>query len=276
MNVDVKPMFIEIANSKIVDSNITHILFDFDGTLSLIRAGWQLIMQDYFENEFASSVNPQIISRNRIKNLVQTCIEQNTGKQTIYQCIELANIIKKYGGNPKDIWEYKREYQKRLLLKINYRLVELSENSNLRSKYLLPGSLDLLESLRERGITLFLASGTDQEDVKNEARLLGIDEFFGANIFGARHDYKNYSKKKVIEKILYEYSINPAQLLGIGDGYVEIENVKNMGGFTCAVCSDESGNGDLNKWKYKRLKQVGADMFISDYRDIESLHNIWF
>lgn len=269
-------VYAEVINHRIIHSNVSHILFDFDGTLSLIRAGWQDVMRDYFESELMSSINNTKVSQDDIKDLVLNCINNNTGKQTIYQCIELADLIRRYGGVPLDIWEYKEEYQKRLLRKIRYRLDELSENPDSKYKYLLSGSLEFLEMLQKRGIKLFLASGTDEEDVKNEAKLLGIDRFFGNNIFGAKKDYKRYSKKEVVNNIICNYKIEPLHLLGIGDGYVEIENVKQAGGFTCAVCSDESGNGSINKWKYERLKRAGADMFIPDYRDIKQLENILF
>ena len=44
----------------------------------------------------------------------------------------------------------------------------------------------------------------------------------------------------VIERILRENQIAGAQLLSFGDGYVEIQNTKEVGGLAVAVASDEA------------------------------------
>ncbi len=137
---------------------------------------------------------------------------------------------------------------------------------------LVPHSLDLLESLRNRGARLYLASGTDEAYVVEEASLLGLDDFFGQHIYGALDDYKNFSKAQVIERILTENGVDGSSLLGFGDGYVEIQNVKTVGGVAVAVASDESGrSGAADAWKRDRLIGVGADLVIPDYRDCDHL-----
>jgi phosphoglycolate phosphatase-like HAD superfamily hydrolase len=133
---------------------------------------------------------------------------------------------------------------------------------------LVPGSLDVLEGLRRRGARLYLASGTDEAYVVEEARLLGLDDYFGPRIYGARDDYKTFSKAKVIGRILTEHQVDGSSLLGFGDGYVEIQNVKAAGGFAVAVASDEAGrSGKPDAWKRDRLIGVGADLVIPDFRD---------
>ncbi|MBM3848505.1 MAG: HAD family hydrolase, partial [Verrucomicrobia bacterium] len=116
-------------------------------------------------------------------------------------------------------------------------------------------------------------SGTDEPFVKQEAALLGVSEFFGPQIYGAKDDYKTFSKAMIIEKILRENSIQGSQLLAFGDGYVEIENTKNVGGLAIAVASDEARNGagQVDPWKRQRLLGVGADAVIPDYRDAGAL-----
>jgi hypothetical protein len=73
----------------------------------------------------------------------------------------------------------------------------------------------------------------------------------------------------VIERILRENKIKGGQLLSFGDGYVEIENTKEVGGLAVAVASDEAhnGSGRVDEWKRQRLLGVGADVVIPDYRD---------
>ena len=144
------------------------------------------------------------------------------------------------------------------------------------NQYLLHGSLDLLNALKSRGMQLYLASGTDEVYVKREAKLLGVAEYFGEHIHGALDDYKNFSKRQVIDRILKKNLVSGEQLLIFGDGYVEIEDCKNVGGLAVAVASDEAnnGSGEFDEWKRNRLLGVGADIVIPDYRDAELLLNV--
>jgi hypothetical protein len=103
--------------------------------------------------------------------------------------------------------------------------------------------------------------------------LLGLTEFFGPHIYGAQDDYKTFSKKMVIDRILRENQIPGDKLLAFGDGYVEIQNTKEVGGLAVAVASDEANNGSgkIDQWKRNRLLAVGADIVIPDFRDADAL-----
>ena len=58
----------------------------------------------------------------------------------------------------------------------------------------------------------------------------------------------------MIERILRENAVDGASLVGFGDGYVEIQNVKAVGGVAVAVASDEAGrSGRPDPWKRDRL-----------------------
>ncbi len=245
---------------------ISHVLFDFDGTLSLIRQGWPEVMVPMFVE-----VLPRLAGETEedAKQLVLDDIMRLNGKQTIYQMIQLADRIKERGGNPQEPLSYKHEYLRRLDAHIGARTSGLRAGTIPSEDYLVHGSRALLGHLRDRGLQLYLASGTDEQFVKQEAELLGITEFFGPHIYGAQDDYKNFSKKMVIDRILNEHNITGRQLLSFGDGYVEIENTKQVGGIAVAVASDEANNGSgrIDEWKRQRLLGVGADAVIPDYRD---------
>ena len=82
----------------------------------------------------------------------------------------------------------------------------------------------------------------------------------------------------VIDRILAENRIPGDSLLAFGDGYVEIENTKQVGGFAVAVASDEANNGSgrFDTWKHQRLMGVGADLCIPDYRELDALMDTLF
>jgi phosphoglycolate phosphatase len=251
-------------------SGITHVLFDFDGTLSLIREGWPAVMVPMF----VEMLPPLASEAEEVRR--ELCLDdimRLNGKQTIYQMIQLAERIKERGGVPRDPLWYKHEYLRRLEIRIAHRVEALRSGAAKKDDFLVFGARPLLEMLRRRGLSLYLASGTDEDRVKAEADLLGLTQFFGRHIYGALDDYKQFSKKKVIERLLAENSIPGRQLLSFGDGYVEIENTKEAGGLAVAVASDEAqnGSGRIDEWKRRRLLQVGADVVVPDYRDAAAL-----
>lgn len=240
------------------------VIFDFDGTLSLIREGWQEIMYSYFVEVLKTAPNAE--PEEELWHNVMDFVDHLTGKQTIYQTIRLAEEYSRRGGHPEDPLVYKREYNRRLLEKIAYRIKGLKAGTIDPVDLLVPGAVDLLSQLRAAGLVLYLASGTDEQYVIEEATALGVKDFFNGGVYGALDDYKKFSKAQVIARIIAENNIVGEELLGFGDGYVEIENVKAVGGVGIGVASDEQRREGINAWKRDRLIKAGADAIIGDYR----------
>src|SRR5438876_98161 len=177
---------------------IGHVLFDFDGTVSLIREGWPEVMVPMFVEMLPELAGETAEER---RKLCWEDIMALNGKQTIYQMIQLAERIKERGGTPKEPLWYKHEYLRRLDERIRHRLEGLRSGAVSRDELLVHGSRPILEMLQHRGLPLYLASGTDEIFVKQESELLNLTPFFGAHIYGALDNYKQFSKKMVIERI---------------------------------------------------------------------------
>jgi phosphoglycolate phosphatase len=244
-------------------------LFDFDGTLSLLREGWPQVMIPMMVEVLRSTGTSE--SDQELTQAVEEFVMQLNGRQTIYQMIQLAEEVTKRGGKPLEPLAYKHRYHDLLMTRIHGRIEALEQGKATPEDWTLPGSHALLDGLRRRGVTLYLASGTDLKFVRQEAGLLGLSSYFGEHIYGALDDYRNFSKQMVIERILRENHLQGAQLLGFGDGYVEIEEVKKVGGVAVAVASDEERRAGINEWKRERLVRAGADVVIAEYRDGEQL-----
>ena len=251
-----------------------HALFDFDGTLSLIREGWPNVMIRMMVEILQATDTTE--TTEKLQDIVEDFVMELTGKQTIYQMMRMAEEVTKRGGKPDEPLAYKQEYNNRLMLHIEDRR-ELLRNSGDVEAMLVPGSIAILESLKSRGVELYLASGTDQQFVKEEVALLGIDQFFGDNIHGALDDHRMFSKAMVIERILEENQMDSTSLVGFGDGYVEIQNIRDAGGVAIAVASDEAGrSGKPDEWKRNRLVGAGAHVVIPDFRETEQLIQFLF
>jgi phosphoglycolate phosphatase-like HAD superfamily hydrolase len=245
---------------------ISHVLFDFDGTLSLLREGWPEVMVPMFMEFLPRRPGEQ---DHQVRQLLTDDIMRLNGKQTIYQMIRFAERVTERGGQAREPLWYKSEYLRRLDARIADRIAAVRNGARGPDEFLIHGARPFLEHLRERSLKLYLASGTDQRYVRDEAELLDLTRYFGPHIYGALDDYKSFSKRIVIDRILGENCIAGDQLLSFGDGYVEIQNTKEVGGLAVAVASDEAhnGSGRMDAWKRKRLLGVGADVVIPDYRD---------
>lgn len=262
---------IELVRPLRLSAPPRHALFDFDGTLSLIREGWVEVMVPLLVERLLPWARKDE-SPASIESLVREFVMRLTGKQTIFQMMRLAEEIEARGGRAADPQDYKAEYHARLMARIDGRRKDLASGRARPEDMLVPGSLDILRGLAERGTQIYVASGTDEEYVLEEARLLGVDAFAPGRIYGAQADYRAFSKEMVIARILKENRVEGGSLIGFGDGYVEIADSKAAGGMAVAVASDETArSGKPDAWKRERLIGAGADLVVADYRETAAL-----
>ena len=237
---------------------ITHALFDFDGTISLLRSGWCEVMHAMFV-QCVPEVDPMELMMD---------ISDLTGKQTIFQMIKLAERVKEQGRDPEPPLEYKKEFLRRLDHIVKQRKQAIADGNKIPENFRVYGSLEMLEDLRARGIHLVLASGTDEEAVREEADLLNVLRFFQC-VFGARGGDTACVKRKAIEWI------GDTDFAVFGDGFVEISEGKKAGALTVGVPSVEDADvthlGVVDDWKYDRLLNAGADIIIPDFGDHQQL-----
>jgi phosphoglycolate phosphatase-like HAD superfamily hydrolase len=235
----------------------------------LIREGWPQVMIPMMVAVLRDTGTRE--TDDELHAAVEEFVMRLNGRQTIYQMLQLAEEVRKRGGRPLDPIQYKQRYHERLMQRIHYRLEALASGQADPADWTVPGSHALLAELQRRGMTLYLASGTDLPFVRREAELLQLTSFFGRHIYGAVDEYKTYSKKLVIEQLIEEHGLHGAALLAFGDGFVEIEEVKRVGGVAIAVASDEVRRAGINQWKRDRLVRAGADAVIPDYRQSPQL-----
>jgi phosphoglycolate phosphatase len=239
------------------------VLFDFDGTVSLIRAGWVQVMVPMMVEILLELKTGE--SEESLRALVEEFVARLTGKQTMYQMIELAHQVELRGGTPPDPLVYKRRYLELLHTRIAHRLEELRKGEAPPEKYLVPGVRALLEDLHARGLKMYLASGTDQPYMREEANLVDVGRYFDGRVYGALDDYKSFSKQILIRRIIESAECPGEQILGFGDGYVEIENVKEVGGVAVGVATAEPECREVDAWKRQRLVGAGADYIIPNF-----------
>lgn len=244
-------------------------LFDFDGSISLIRTGWMQVMIPMMVEILADLKTGE--SEDELRAVIEDFVWRLTGLETVYQMMELANQVKLRGGTPLEPLVYKHQYLERLSHVIKDRVEGLRSGKCPPDRYLVPGSREILEALKARGLTLYLASGTDEIYMKEEADLLDISRYFDGGVYGALDDLNKFSKRILIQRILKLPGVQGDQLIGFGDGYVEIEEVKQVGGVGIGLATDEPECRVPDQWKRQRLIGVGADYIIPNYLGHEQL-----
>ncbi len=255
------------------------VIFDHDGTISTLRQGWEPIMKDTalkaVLGKFSESASLEEISA--VKIAVVEMIEKTTGIQTIIQMHYLRDMVKSFGFVPEGeiltALEYKEIYNDKLLLMVSARL-ELFKNGMLNlDDVTMKGAIMFLKRLKGKGIPIYLASGTDQEDVRKEAADLGYADYFDGGIFGSVGDVKYDPKRMVMEKIIKSLPshIKPEECYVFGDGPVEMREAAKRGFTGIGLVSDEKQRFGINPDKRSRLILGGAQALIPDFSWIPAL-----
>lgn len=261
---------LEIIHSPATHSPPRAIVFDFDGTVSLIRAGWARIMSDLMVDGLAATASGE--SESDLRSLTQHYIAELTGLPSVHQFNRYCEELQKRGTTPEPVEFYLDEYHRRLLAEADRRKDDVRSGRTPPDEWTVPGTRNLLEALRDRGIELTLASGTYVDDVIEEAELLQLTPFFEDRIFGPRGDHCGFTKFGVMQAVIEQHSLDGPDLAAFGDGQVEIENARTLGATAVAVASDElNRNGRPDEIKRTQLIAAGAHAVVPDYRDPQPL-----
>jgi len=273
---------IEICNRDIIGQTkgIKHVVFDHDGTLSLLRKGWEEIMKNVMIQSISGNKKLENRQSEKVEKRVSEYIELSTGIQTILQMDKLVDLVREFKQVPesdiRDKYGYKSIYLEHLMKSVDERLRNISSRKVGRDQYRISGSIDFLKQLRKYGIQLYLASGTDKKNVLDEAEIMGYADLFEGRIYGSLDDISKYSKKMVIESIIQTNDLKNHEFAVVGDGPVEIREGKKRSGITIGVASDEKKGYGIDPDKRTKLIKAGADIIIPDYSEYQALVTFLF
>jgi len=268
--------WIEILNPDIrsMVGHTKHALIDFDGTISVIRQGWEDVMIPLMIEMICDGQSPTP----EIEKEIREYVDYSTGILTIKQMEWLAEAARRYGlaKTPKTAQEYKRTYNQRLLVRVEKRLEKLTNGELNPDDLMMVGARDFLSELHKRHVTMYLASGTDHEYVLREASALKVTEYFEGGVYGALDKTEANTKERIIQRILDSGNLQGKELLVVGDGPVEIRNAKSRGAIAVGVATDEVRRHGLNPHKRTRLVNAGADLIVPDFTRNEDLVKFLF
>jgi phosphoglycolate phosphatase len=247
---------------------ISHVIFDFDGTLSWLRHGWPHLMLEVFLKHAPQKWTDDLALR---AQLFSDILSLN-GKPSSYQAELFCSRVLEAGFVTDKPGEILSKYQSVLRAVVEERMTCIQKSRCSVDDFVIWGARRTLEFLFSRGLTLIILSGTVQQDVLAEAELLGLSRYFGRHIYGSPA-HGHFSKRDGIDQILREEGIVGRHLLSFGDGPVETEFTKAAGGLAIGVASDENENGShkVDPLKRDQLIRAGADAIIADYDEAEAV-----
>jgi rfaE bifunctional protein kinase chain/domain len=272
---------IEIVREAICIGKISHAIFDHDGTISVLREGWEKIMEPMMMKAILGPVYAKAdeSTYHKVLNRVGKFIDSTTGIQTLVQMQGLVKLVKEFGFVPEkevlDEFGYKSIYNEALLELVKKRVEKLKRGELNIDDFAIKGVVPFLHKLHESGISLYMASGSDESDVIEEAKALGYANLFEKRIYGAVGDVTKEAKKIVMDRIVKDIGAkNAKQIVAFGDGPVEIREINKRGGLAIGIASDEVRRFGLNQQKRSRLIRAGADIIIPDYSQADILSRI--
>jgi len=269
---------IEIITKWKDKPQIKHAIFDHDGTISTLREGWELIMgpmmiKAILGDKFLDADESLYL---KVKARSDEFIDKTTGIQTLVQMKGLIELIREFGCVPDDKildeFGYKQIYNDELLIMVKVREEKFLKGELSLEDFTLKNAVPFLQKLHDAGVKLYLASGTDEADVKSEARVLGYDHLFEGRIYGAVGDITKEAKKIVLDRILDSIGESAfGTIATFGDGPVEMRETKKRDGIAIGIASNELRRYGLNENKRTRLIKAGADIIVPDFSQIPQL-----
>jgi len=272
--MSVSPGFpLEIINPHLLRGPFRCAVFDFDGTLSLLRGNWQGLMVPMMVEALAATGSGE--SLQALTAVVEEFVTRLTGQPTMQQMLALADEVEKRDRARPDPYAYFARYLDMLVSRTEARIEAVQSGQATADEMLVRGSRPLIEWLLSKGMLLVIASGTELSDIQREAGVLKIDHYFGPRIFGPVNGDVQFSKERVLRHLMAEHGLRGDEFIAIGDGPAEIQAVKAIGGLAIGVASDEvHQDGRINQLKREHLLRAGADTIIPDYESLESLLTI--
>ena len=269
---------IEIINEWPENLDIKYAIFDHDGTVSALREGWENIMAPMMIKAVLGDKYRDITidAYQKVEERVNEFIDKTTGIQTLVQMKGLLDIIREFGYVPEekilDAFGYKKIYNDELLAMVRIRERKLIDGELSVDDLTIKNVLPFMKILYDAGIQLYLASGTDEEDVKAEAQALGYDTLFEGRIFGSTGDVSKEAKRIVLNRILDKIGNHAStKIITFGDGPVEIRETRKRGGLTVGLATNELRRYGLNTKKRARVVKAGADVVIPDFSQYAKL-----
>lgn len=127
------------------------------------------------------------------------------------------------------------------------------------------GSIQLIESLHERGYRLAIASQSPEEHIENVVNCLKIGQFF-EGFTSAKEVEKGKPEPDVYEKAAERLDVKTEKCVAIEDTTAGIKSAKSAGMVCIGLQEDSSGTGDADYLTHS-LAELDPEKIVDIYRN---------
>ena len=258
--------YFEVINKPQV-SSIRCVVLDYDGTLTTLRKGWDVILTEYAN----SKINPYNRPCEGLDKVILHLTDHAGGTTPKQLMARLVKIMRQKQLVPPDeiqsIEYYAKEYADHFQKMINKRVESFSSASE---SYVIESVRPMLNFISEKETINYIVTGSCEMAVTDELQKLEMFDYF-SGVYGATIEMEGNLKMNAIREIMYKHSIKPCEILIIGDGSTEIRAANELELPAIGIASDEHDGGLCEK-KRKLLKGLGAHAIIADYSGFQ---NVW-
>ena len=257
--------FFEIIEKPRI-SNLKCLVLDYDGTLTTLRKGWDVILSDYARKK----INPYNKECDSLESEILELTDHAGGTTPKQLMNRLIALIQKMNLRPQEeintVEYYAKEYADHFQTMINDRLENFSSASE---SYVISHVRPMLDFISAQETHNYIVTGSCEIAVKDELAKLQMDHFF-SRVYGASLEMEGNLKLDAISEIMDRHSLKPCEILIIGDGSTEMRAAKELNLPAIGIASDEH-NGGLCEKKRQLLKGLGAHAIIADYSNFQSV-----
>lgn len=265
---------VEVIDPAVLERNvpIKQVILDHDGTVSTLREGWQEIMEGFMMSQL---LQPSLDAEERalLRKQIQTLIAQTTGQPTLVQMEGLVDMLRTRHFPAEEILapeSYKAQFAAALDARVGERIKDIRRGHYQPGDYMIYGVGAWMRALADKGVSLALASGTDEPSIIFESEVLGVKSFYRGQIWGAKPETPENAKFRAIRHFL-QAGIPPAEMAIVGDGPAEMAEGRKAGLLCIGVASHEAKGKEINEDKRASLITAGAQLILPDFSDTQPL-----
>lgn len=261
-----KTAYFEILRKPKV-SEIKCIVLDYDGTLTTLRKGWDIILSDYARQK----INPLGLESAGLEDEIRhLCAHAGgtTPKQLVSRLMAIMdkmNLIDK--SEIKSIEFYAKDYADHFQVMIDERVKRFATESE---SYVIKAVRPMLDFISTKNTLNYIVTGSCEIAVKEELHKLEMMHHF-ERVYGASLEMDGNLKLDAMNEIMARHSLSPCEILVIGDGSTETRAAAELELPAIGIASDEHSGGLCAK-KRDMLAELGAHAIIADYSGFQ---NVW-
>ena len=249
-------------------SEVKCIVLDYDGTLTTLRKGWDLILTDYAREK----INPNGLECEGLDEEIRhLCAHAGgtTPKQLVSRLMAIMdkmNLVEK--SDIKSIEYYAKDYADHFQEKIDERVKRFATESE---SYVIDAVRPMLDFIAEKKTINYIVTGSCEIAVKEELKKLEMMHYF-ERVYGASLEMDGNLKLDAMQEIIKRHGLSPCEVLIIGDGSTETRAAAELKLPAIGIASDEHSGGLCAK-KRDMLVDLGAHAIIADYTGFEHVWN---